>query len=211
MTPFYRYAVKIIKFILRLFNGKPYVEGLGNIPNEQSIIFAATHRSYTDPFILADVLYPRVTAFMAKDTLFKHSFIAKLLTAGNVFPVNRDKPSAGSIKHAVKILKEDQMNLGIFPSGSRHTTEIKGGTAFIQKLSQSTIVPVAIQPPIGMWQFFARKKAKVAFGTPITFNSDIKYDKELLATIDAQIAQQFEQLDKQLDPNYHYIPKKLKK
>ncbi|MBR7927001.1 1-acyl-sn-glycerol-3-phosphate acyltransferase [Aerococcaceae bacterium zg-ZUI334] len=204
---FYQFAVHLIKIIFRLFNGRPIVTGLENIPSNQPVIIAGTHRSQTDPFFIAEIVYPREVAFMAKSSLFKHKFLAKLLTAGKVFPVNRDKPSATSIKHAVKVL-QDGTTLGIFPSGSRHTTEIKGGTAFIQKLSQAPIVPVAIQPPIGFWQFITRKKAKITFGTPIMYNPDIKYDKTVLAEIDQQIATQFEQLDAQIDPSYQYIPKK---
>ncbi|MBF6977947.1 1-acyl-sn-glycerol-3-phosphate acyltransferase [Aerococcaceae bacterium zg-BR22] len=203
---FYQFAVHIIKFIIRLFNGRPVVTGLENIPENQSVIIAGTHRSLTDPFFIADIVYPREVAFMAKSNLFNNKLLAKMLTAGKVFPVNREKPSTSSIKHAVNVLK-DGSTLGIFPSGSRHTTEIKGGTAFIQKLSKAPIVPVAIQPPIGFWQFITRKKAKIAFGTPIVYNPEIKYDKATLAAIDLEIATQFEQLDAKIDPLYQYIPK----
>lgn len=203
---FYQFAVHMIKFIFHLFNGKPQVHGLENIPENEPVIIASTHRSMTDPFLIADVIYPKVVSFMAKDSLFKQKWLAFILTKGNVFPVNREKPSTTTIKHAVNVLNKEKMNLGIFPSGSRHSAEIKGGTAFIQKLSKATIVPVAIQPPIGFWQFITRKRAKIAFGQPIPFYASQKYDKEKLAQIDQQIAEQFEQLDKQLDPTYVYIP-----
>lgn len=207
---FYQFAVHMIKFIFHLLNGKPQVSGLENLPEDQPLIIASTHRSMTDPFLLADVVYPKEVAFMAKDSLFKQKWLANLLAKGNVFPVNREKPSTTTIKHAVNILTKENLNLGIFPSGSRHTTEIKSGTAFIQKLSKATIVPVAIQPPIGFWQFITRKRAKIAFGQPIPFDSTQKYDKEMLAKVDAQIAEQFALLDKQLDPEYVYVPKSKK-
>lgn len=207
---FYKFAVLMIKFVIRLFNGKPYVVGYENIPKDTPVIIASTHRSNSDPFFIADVTDPFVVSFMAKDSLFKNKLLAKILSAGNVFPVNRDKPSATTIKHAVKVLNEKKYNLGIFPSGSRHTTEVKGGTAFIQKLSKAPILPVTIQPPIGFWQFITRKKAKIAFGQLIPFEADKKYDKNLLAEIDEQIVSQFNQLDKSLDPNFVYIPKKKK-
>lgn len=204
---FYQFAVHLIKIIFHIFNGKPKVQGLENIPQDQAVIFAATHRSYTDPFFLADVLYPRTVAFMAKDTLFRHKIIGSLLKRGHVFPVNREKPAASSIKHAVNLLKGGEMSLGIFPSGTRHSTEIKGGTAFIQKMAKVSIIPVAIQPPIGFWQFFLRKKAKINFGAPIEFDPNQKYDKDKLAEIDQLIGKAFNQLDKELDPNYLYTPK----
>ena len=55
---FYQFAVHMIKFIFHLFNGKPQVSGLENLPEDQPLIIASTHRSMTDPFLLADVVYP---------------------------------------------------------------------------------------------------------------------------------------------------------
>lgn len=203
---FYNFAVKLIKIIFTLFNGRPKVIGLDRIPQDQKLIFAATHRSLTDPFFLADILYPKRIAFMAKESLFKPTWFGNILKKGLVFPVNREKPAASTIKYAANLLKNDQANLGIFPSGTRHNTEIKGGTAFIQKLAKVAIVPIAIQPPIGFWQFISRKKAKIAIGHPIPYDPD-RSTKEDLALIDLQIAQAFDQLDKELDPTYRYIPK----
>ena len=204
----YRLLVIIIRFFFYLTNGKPKVTGLEHLKSDEPVIIAGTHRSLLDPFFIAIVVYPRPVAFMAKDSLFKFKPLAWLLKKGYVFPVNRDKPSASTIKHAVKVMNEQHQWLGIFPSGTRHSTEIKSGTAFIQKLSRRDIVPVAIQPPKSTWHFFLRQKAKLAFGTPIAFQTDAKYDKDLLAQVDQQIAQQFDQLDQQLDPSYVYIPKK---
>lgn len=205
---FYQFAVKAIKFIFTLFNGRPQVIGLDRIPQNKTLIFAATHRSYTDPFFLADILYPRQIAFMAKDSLFKRKWLAKLLSKGQVFPVNREKPAASTMKHAVKILTSQESDLGIFPAGTRHATEIKSGTAFIQKMAKTDIIPIAIQPPIGFWQFITRKKAKIAIGHPIAYDPNLKYTKDDLAQIDQELAQAFETLDAELDPTYVYIPRK---
>lgn len=208
---FYSFAVIVIKGFIRLFNGKPHVTGLENLPKDNtSVILAATHRSLLDPFYIADILYPHPVAFMAKDTLFKYPILKKLLPAAYVFPVNREKPGTSSIKHSVSILKENQTHLGIFPSGSRYSTELKSGTAFIQKLSQSSIIPIVIQPPRTFWQFIFRKKAKIAFGTPIHFDEHLTYNKSTLQAIDSQLSEQFLKLDEQLTPGYLYIPKKKK-
>ncbi|MCW6653141.1 1-acyl-sn-glycerol-3-phosphate acyltransferase [Aerococcaceae bacterium NML210727] len=204
---FYQIVVIIIRFVIRVFNGKPHIEGLEHLNEDTTYIIAGTHRSLTDPFFVAAAVKSKPVAFMAKVSVFKFKPIAYILKKGYVFPVNRDKPSATSIKHAVKVLNETGYHLGIFPSGTRYSTEIKSGTAFIQKLSKKAIVPVAIQPPIGFWQFITRRRAKIAFGAPIPFDEAVKYDKEKLAEVDALIAKRFDQLDKQLDANYVYIPK----
>ena len=206
----YRLLVIIIRFFFYLTNGKPKVTGLEHLDPKEPVIIAGTHRSLLDPFFVAIAVYPHPVAFMAKDSLFKFKPLAWLLKQGYVFPVNRDKPSASTIKHAVSVMNDHQQWLGIFPSGTRHSTEIKSGTAFIQKLSKRDIIPVAIQPPKSTLHFFLRQKAKLAFGTPIAFQVDAKYDKERLAQIDQQLASQFDELDQQLDPNYHYVPKSKK-
>ncbi|MDO4432371.1 MAG: lysophospholipid acyltransferase family protein [Aerococcaceae bacterium] len=202
---FYHIALKIVRVLFRIFNGKMHIEGLENVPTDRPVIIAGTHRSNLDPFLVALAIEPRYVSFMAKDSLFKFKPLAYLLSKAYVFPVNRDKPSASAIKHAVNEMKAGR-NLGIFPSGTRYSTEIKGGTAFIQKLSQQAIVPVAIQPSIGFWQFITRKPQKLAFGKPIEFDPKRTYNKETLAIIDAQLAQQFDALDEQLDSDYRYIP-----
>lgn len=202
---FYTVAVHLIKIIFRLFNGGVEVHGLDNIPTDKPVIFAGTHRSMTDPFYIADVVYPRRVAFMAKDSIFKFKPLAYLLTKGNVFGVNREKPSAKSVKHAVRVLTKEHLNLGIFPSGTRYSTDIKSGTSMIQGLSKADIVPFVIQGPVGFWQFIARKKAKIMFGEAIRFEPDVKYNKTTLEQVDAQLASVFTQLDLQLDPKYQYI------
>ena len=210
LMTFYQIAVIITRIIIRVFNGTPRVEGLEHLPTDDTCIIAGTHRSNMDPFFVVATTYPKPVAFMAKNSLFKFKPLAWILKKAHVFPVNREKPSATSIKHAVKVMTEQDLSLGIFPSGSRHTVEIKGGTAFIQKLSKKAIVPVAIQPPIGFWQFITRRRAHIAFGQPIPYDDTIQYNKEKLAEIDALIVQRFNELDAQLNPAYRYVPKAKK-
>lgn len=208
---FYDIALAIVRFVFYVFNGKPQYTGLENLPAEdEAVIFASTHRSMTDPLFLAFPIYPRKIAFMGKDSLFRNKILGPILPHLHVFPVNREKTSPKTIRHAVKVMNEDRLNLGIFPSGTRYSTEIKGGTAFIQRLSKNSIVPVAIQPPIGFWQFILRKKAKVAFGKPIPYDPDMTYDKAKLAEIDQAIGDHFDLLDQQMTTGYTYIPPQKK-
>ncbi|MGX7106788.1 lysophospholipid acyltransferase family protein [Hutsoniella sourekii] len=195
----YSILVSIIKWVLLIFNGKSKIYGLDHLPKDQPVIFAATHQSNTDPFFLAAAIQPKVVAFMAKEELFRFKPLAWLLNKGHVFPVNRQNPSTKSIRHAATVLKQGDKNLGIFPTGSRHSDEIKPGTAFIQKLSKATIIPVAIQPPIGFIQFIMRKQAYLAFGQPIAYDSSTKYDKDKLVEIDQNIQKQWNQLNQLID------------
>lgn len=205
----YHFFVTIITAIFYLLNGRPIVKGLENIPQDESVIFAATHRSATDPFYLALILRQRTIAFMAKESIFSFKPLASLLSSAHVFPVNRDRPSTKVIKHSVKLLQEG-LDLGIFPTGSRYSTEVKSGTAFIQSLSHKAIIPVSIQPPANFWEFISRHKARIAFGQPIHYIEGKKYKKADLEQIDQEIAADFDRLDQLNNPDYHYIPKKVK-
>lgn len=203
----YSFLLFIVKYIVYIFNGKPYVVGQENLSKDVAII-ASTHRHWLDPIILAIVVEPTEIAFMAKDTLFKNKIFRYLLPKLNVFPVKREKPSPKSLRRGVEVMNEENKHLGIFPTGSRYSTEVKGGTAFIQRLSKKDIVPIALQPPMNAKEFFFRKKAKVAIGEPISFDDSKKYTREELKQIDLAIAEAFDKLDKQLDPDYEYIPSK---
>lgn len=208
---FYDYMVKILRLLFRILNGKPKVIGkehLTLLDTNGPLIIAATHRSFLDPFYLALEFYPHKISFMGKEDLFQNKILATVLRKALVFPVNREKPSPKTIKIAVQKMTKEHLNLGIFPSGSRYETQIKGGTAFIQKLSKKAILPVAIQPPKSFWAFLKHRQAKIAIGQAIPYQKEVAYDKEYLSKIDQLIAESFDQLDRQLDPNYHYIPER---
>lgn len=206
----YYFFVFLFKVVVYLINGKPQLVGRENLPKNEPFILAATHRSYWDPVMLAVALHPLPLAFMAKESLFKIPILGWLLKKAGMFPVNREKPSTKTIRTSITMMDDGRI-LGIFPSGTRHSTEIKGGTAMIHRMSQRAIVPVAIQPPIGFWQTIRRKKAKIAVGKPIEYQPEIKYDREKLKEIDSAIATAFDQLDKELDPDFHYNPSKQDK
>lgn len=199
----YYIILHILKFIILLFHGQPGVIGRKNI-SDRPVIYAATHRSWIDPIYLILVLLPQKTAMMGKESLFKIPIIGWIIKQIHVFPVNREKPTTRTIRQATKILTEDQMNLGIFPTGSRYSTQIKSGTAFIQKLSKADIVPVAIQPPKNLWQVLTHQTGWIAFGDPIPYNSNLAYNKEDFANIDQQIQAEFDRLDALINPNYQY-------
>ncbi|XJS11530.1 lysophospholipid acyltransferase family protein [Aerococcaceae bacterium WGS1372] len=203
----YSFLLTIVKYLLIIINGKQLVIGKENIPEDVAII-ASTHRHWLDPIILALAFPDKEIAFMAKDTLFKNSIIRQILTKINVFPVNREKPSAKSLRHAITVMNEEDKYLGIFPTGSRYSTEVKGGTAFIQRLSKKNIIPVAVQPPMSWKELFARKQIKVAIGPAIKYDEAEAKDKDKMKKVDQNITEAFAELDKQLDPNYVYVPKK---
>ena len=126
----------------------------------------------------------------------------------NAFPVNRENPGPSALKQPVSILKEGKTNLLIFPTGSRHSTEIKGGTSSIAKLANVPILPVVYQGPLTFKDLILkRKKATVRFGKPIYLPKEKRISREELAAYDELLGTTFRQLDQEIDPNFVYVAK----
>ena len=89
--------------------------------------------------------------------------------------------------------------------GSRHSSELKGGAAVIAKMAGVPLVPAIYQGPLTFKQLFSRKRVTVAFGAPIVIDRKMKLDEEGQAVIEKQMQAAFDKLDKEIDPNFHYV------
>jgi 1-acyl-sn-glycerol-3-phosphate acyltransferase len=204
---FFKTVVIIVRFLVRILNGKTEIQNKEYIPKDTVYIIAAPHRSLLDPIFISFGVYPHVFSSMAKQELFKGKFMNWLLTHMNAFPVNRKNPGPSALKQPVSILKEGKTNLLIFPTGSRHSAEIKGGTSSIAKLANVPILPVVYQGPLTLKDLVKRKKATVRFGKPIYLPKEKRISREELAAYDELLGATFRQLDQEIDPNFVYIVK----
>ncbi|HJA73243.1 MAG TPA: 1-acyl-sn-glycerol-3-phosphate acyltransferase [Candidatus Limosilactobacillus faecipullorum] len=204
----YSFLVHVVGPFLNLINGRPIVAGKENLP-KGNYILVAPHRSWMDPVLLALAIYPKKFAFMAKEEIFKNKFANYFLRKLNAFPVNRVHPGPSAIKTPVQILKQTDLATIIFPSGSRYSSKLKGGALVIAKLAGVPLVPVVYQGPLKFKQLFRRDKRRIAIGKPITIDRKMKLSEETMALISQQMQSAFDNLDHQLDPNYHYqMPEK---
>ena len=154
---------------------------------------------------------PKKFCFMAKKELFKNPILKFILVHANAFPVDRENPGASAIKKPVKLLKSADLSLIIFPSGTRHSQNLKGGAVLISKLSGVPLVPVVYQGPVTFKNLCKRQKLTVRFGDPIEVDRKMKLTDENQAEILEKMNQAFDKLDKEIDPNYHYIDPHPKK
>lgn len=204
---FFKTVVIIVRFLVRILNGKTEIQNKEYIPKDTVFILAAPHRSLLDPVFISFGVYPHVFSSMAKQELFKGRFMKWLLFHMKAFPVNRENPGPSALKQPVSILKEGKTNLLIFPTGSRHSAEIKGGTSSIAKLANVPILPVVYQGPLTFKDLLKRKKATVRFGKPIYLPKEKRVSREELAAYDELLGTTFRQLDQEIDPNFVYAPK----
>lgn len=187
--------MKFFKALIRIFNGKTKVTGKENLPEDEKFLLVAPHRTYLDPVFIAISAFPHTFAFMGKKELFEVPIFGTLIRKINGFPVDRENPGVSAIKTPVNYLREDELNVLIFPTGSRYSDEIKGGAITIAKLSKSKVIPVVYSGPMNLKELFLRKKASVHFGEPF----EVKRKIEGVKDINKHYAQLMETKFKQLD------------
>lgn len=207
---FYSFIRVVARFIVFVLNGNAHYENKDKLP-KGNYILVAPHRAWFDMIYFALAAAPKKFCFMAKKELFKNPILKFILVHANAFPVDRESPGASAIKKPVKLLKSADLSLIIFPSGTRHSQNLKGGAVLISKLSGVPLVPVVYQGPVTFKDLCKRQKLTVRFGDPIEVDRKMKLTDENQAEILEKMNQAFDKLDKEIDPNYHYVDPHPKK
>lgn len=151
--------------------------GRENLPKKGGCIIASNHLSYFDPIVLS-VASPRILSFMSKKELFKQRFFARLITALNAFPLERDTADLKSIRFAINLLK-DGGTLIIFPEGTRSRGgDIKDPLPGVSMLAAKAKVPVIPTFIEGTDNAMPVEKKKICFFKPIS----VQFSKPLFFT-----------------------------
>lgn len=200
----YTFLVKIVGPFLNLINGRAHIYNRENLPKGNYII-VAPHRTWMDPVLIALAVWPKKFSFMAKKELFKNPIANKFLRALNAYPVDRKNPGPSAIKTPVKNLRNGDLSTIIFPSGSRYSAKLKGGATLIAKLANVPLVPTVYQGPLSFGKLFSRRPRQIAFGKPIVIDRKKRLNEEYQADLEKQMQTAFDELDKQIDPNFKYI------
>lgn len=191
---FYKFAFKLVNALIILLNGKINVEDKEKLP-DGNFILAGPHLTWWDPLVFAIAARPKEYMFMAKKELFHNRFFAWILRKVNVFPVDRDNPAPSSIKVPVKALKTTDKGLIMFPSGTRHSSELKGGIALIAKMAKVPIVPVVYHGPVSFKDLLKRQKMTVTFGEAIDISDIKKLDQAGIAEVTQRMNDAFDILN----------------
>lgn len=203
---FYKIIRPIVRFIVWVLNGHLHVHHKDRIP-EGNYILAAPHRTWWEPILFALAASPTEFMFMAKKELFKNPILKFILVHAHAFSVDRKNPGPSAIKIPVKGLRKENLSLIIFPSGTRHSSELKSGAFVIARLSGKPIVPVVYQGPLTFGGLLKRKSLDICFGEPIYISRKQKVDKETVPKLYAELEQAWDKIDKEQNPDFHYIAK----
>lgn len=194
----YSLLIHVIRFLVRVFNGKTKVIGKENLPENEKFVLVAPHLSLLDPVFIAITAYPHRFSFMAKKELFDIPILNWIIRRLNAFSVDREKPGVSAVKTPVNQLKNDELNVVIFPSGTRHSTELKGGAVTIARLSKSQIVPAVYSGPLTLKDLFLRKDATVMFGEPFPVKRKIDGVEDINAYYSDVIQKNFDDITRSI-------------
>ena len=192
----YIFIMNFFKGLVRLLNGKTKVYGKENLPTDEKFVLVTPHRSFLDPVYIAITAYPFQFSFMAKKELFDIPFLGWLIRKVNAFPVDRETPGVSAIKTPVNHLKNNELNVVVFPSGSRHSTELKGGAVTIARLGKSKIVPAIYDGPLTIKDLLLRKQTTVIFGEPFEVKRKIDGVDDINSYYSQKIQEAFDTLEK---------------
>ncbi len=178
---FYKFALSLVRgFCNLIFRIK--VEGLENVPLDESFVVCANHKSNFDALMIG-ISMPVEFNFMAKEEVFKFKPFGKLLKALHAFPVKRGKGDIGAIKSSMKVLN-DGGHLVIFPEGTRspkgYMAKGKGGAVLIALKAGVNIIPVGIE---GSYKLFSKMTVRIGKPLDLSENKGQKIDSELISDI----------------------------
>jgi glycerol-3-phosphate dehydrogenase (NAD(P)+) len=120
--------------------------GRDHIPADGPVIFAANHRSFLDPFVIA-TMSRRPLYYVAKKELFAHKVTAWFLNSLGAFPIDRGNADEDAMGTAREILQRGDSVL-IFPEGTRTRPGTLGtpkrGVGRLALETGAPVVPVAV-------------------------------------------------------------------
>jgi glycerol-3-phosphate dehydrogenase (NAD(P)+) len=120
--------------------------GREHIPQSGPVIFAANHRSFLDPFVIA-TMARRPLYFLAKKELFYRRWQAWILNSLGAFPIDRGASDHDAMATAREILERGDAVL-IFPEGTRIRPGALGkpkrGVGRLALETGAPVVPIAV-------------------------------------------------------------------
>src|SRR5688500_10389497 len=147
--------------------------GREHVPEHGPVIFAANHRSFLDPFVIATIAR-RPMYYVAKEELFRNRVLGWWLNALGACPVRRGAGDADMLETAKAILERGDSVL-IFPEGTRirpgSLGRPKRGVGRLALESGAPVVPVAVFGTEAIrkgWRIRPHK-VRIRVGRPLTF------------------------------------------
>jgi 1-acyl-sn-glycerol-3-phosphate acyltransferase len=183
--------IRLLKALLSRF-GRVTVSGAENLDGPEGKVVVCNHVGWADPLWMGYSALPRTLHQMAKRELFDKPVVGWFVRSGGGFPIDRSRPSAGTIKQVISLVQAGKLVL-IFPQGTRNRAqaEAKRGAATIALHAKGLVVPALYEGPeqIRFSHLFRRPAIRICFGTPIEIPPHAPVDKDAALRLTAEIDQ----------------------
>lgn len=163
------------KLVVKKANVRLSVEGIEQVPTNETLYYVCNHQGSLDPFILVATV-PTSTTAVSKVENRKIPIIGTWMRNVDVIFLDREnmRSALQMVKETAATLKSGR-NVVIFPEGTRSKCEkmgeFKSGSIKPAFLSQATIIPCTL---INTFTIDVKEikdnRAKVIFGAPIRYD-----------------------------------------
>lgn len=125
-SPFYRFLLDSATAVaMKLLRIRVNISGIEKIPKDEKVLFVCNHRSNFDPILTWYAFKEWKIAFVSKPENFKIPFFGRIIRKCCFLPIDRENPRKAivTINKAAKLLKKQEVSIGIYPEGTRSKTE----------------------------------------------------------------------------------------
>lgn len=164
---FFEEGLTFVNYFMKI---KIHLEGKEKLPSnkKERMVFMSNHISKFDPMTCNAVLKGYDISWIGKRSLFSMPLINRYLYKICFMPIDREdlKQSLKVIRQSIKYIEEDQCSIGIYPEGTRNTTEdpvlpCKAGSMKIAYLSKTPIVVMTVVNTDNVVKNFLLKRTHV--------------------------------------------------
>lgn len=138
--------------------------------SKRGAVIVCNHTGWAECAWLGRAFYPRPVHFLAKKELFGSLLFGDILRSLNAIPVEREAPSASSIKLAIQLTHGGEL-LAVFPSGTRSLSALpfKRGAATIALHARVPLIAAFYKgpPTVSLRDLRRRPQVKLIFGPPL--------------------------------------------
>lgn len=128
-------------------------EGHEHVPRKGPVLLIANHQSYIDP-ILVGLAVRRHPVFLARQSLFRHRPLARLMRSLHAVPVNQEGFAREGLQKIFEQLRAGRV-VGVFPEGERtghgRMSPLRPGIHLLIKRMAMPVVPVGISGAYDAW------------------------------------------------------------
>lgn len=175
------------------------------VPTDEPVLYIGNHRSYFD-IIISYARCPRLTGYIAKDSIEKIPLLSTWMKRLNCLFINREdiKESLKTILAGIEHVKNG-ISMCIYPEGTRSQgadeldmLPFKEGSLKIAEKTGCKIVPMAMTGSADIFEnhipFIRKSRVILEYGAPIDVSTLSKEDKKKLGSYcQTQIARMLKQ------------------